>query len=87
MKLAQNKVNSANKNTTKREIQELQKALELATFKLKKSKNKEDQLMANFLANNYIHPETGMITSKQKQESHSVSCKAKDFRHSSIPTR
>jgi hypothetical protein len=86
MKTIQNKLIPRNKITTKKEIQELQKALELAAFKLKKSKNKEDQLLANFLANNYIHPETGLITSKQKQESHSISCKAKDFRHS-IPTR
>ena len=52
-----------NKN---KDFKELQQSLELTTLKLKKSKNKKDQLIAKFLANNYIHPKTGLITSKLK---------------------
>ena len=40
----------------------------------KKSKNKKDQLIAKFLANNYIHPQTGLITSKVKWSSRENSC-------------
>ena len=66
MKTAQSKLNSTNKNATKKqkENQQLQKALELVTLKLKKSKSKKDKMMAKFLANNYIHSETGLITNK-----------------------
>jgi hypothetical protein len=64
-----------NKTTTKnKETQQLQKALELATIQLKKSKSKKDQLIAEFLANNYIHPQTGLITSKVKWSSREISC-------------
>jgi len=66
MKINQNKPSYPGKTGVKKakENEQLQKSLELATFQLKKSKSKKDQLMAKFLANNYIHSETGLITSK-----------------------
>lgn len=82
MKTNQTKLRHRNKTNTKKEIQELQNAWEKTTQKLKNSSNQEDQLLYNFLKANYIDPKTNLITSKQKQESHSVSCKAKDFKHS-----
>ena len=57
-----------------KDFQELQKSLELTTIKLKKSKNKKNQLIARFLSNNYIHPKTGLVTSKFKWTSREVSC-------------
>lgn len=53
-------------NKNNKENQQLQKALESTIFELKKSKNKKDRRCAEFLANNYIHSETGLITSKFK---------------------
>jgi ribosomal protein L15E len=63
MKLTQ----KLNKITPKKEtkaLQELQTALKSATLKLKKSKSKKEQSIAKFLESNYIHPQTGLITSK-----------------------
>jgi len=54
------------KKQNDKENQQLQKALESTIFELKKSKNKKDRRCAEFLANNYIHSETGLITSKFK---------------------
>jgi len=69
----------ATKNISK-DYQELQAAWEKTTQKLKNSSHSEDQLLYNFLEANYLDPQTGLITAKQKPESHSISCKAKDFR-------
>jgi hypothetical protein len=85
MKIAQNKLNYTGKITTKKqnknkEINQLQKDLELTTLKLKQSKSKKDKLMAKFLANNYIHPETGLITSKVKWNSREISCGLNEIR-------
>ena len=76
MKLTPNKLNYPSKTNAKKakENEQLQKSLELATFQLKKSKSKKDQLMARFLANNYIHSETGLITSKIRWNSREISC-------------
>lgn len=82
MKTNQTKSKYLNKVNAEKEIQELQKAWEKTTQKLKNSSNQEDQLLYNFLKANYIDSNTHLITSKQKQESHSVSCKAKDFKNS-----
>jgi hypothetical protein len=65
MKLTQKLNKTAPKKETK-EYQQLQEALNSTTLKLKKSKSKKDQLIAEFLANNYINPQTGLITSKVK---------------------
>lgn len=64
MKLTPNKLNKT--TTENKETQQLQKDLESTILKLKKSKSKKDQLVAEFLANNYIHSQTGLITSKVK---------------------
>ncbi len=82
METNQTKPNYSSKTNAKKEIQELQNAWEKTAQKLKNSSNQEDQLLYNFLKANYIDSNTHLITSKQKQESHSVSCKAKDFKHS-----
>jgi len=74
MKLTATKLNSKDKITPKKEFQQLQKDLESTATKLKKSKNKKDQLIAKFLASNYIHPQTGLITSKVKWSSRENSC-------------
>ena len=84
MRINQNKPSYPDKTGVKKakEIQELQNAWEKTAQKLKNSPNQEDQLLYSFLKANYIDSHTHLITSKQKQESHSISCKAKDFRHS-----
>ena len=82
MKITQNKLNYLDKTNAKKakENKQLQKALELTTLKLKKSKSKKDQLMAKFLANNYIHSETGLITSKVRWNSREVSCGSNEIK-------
>jgi hypothetical protein len=65
MKLTQ-KLNKIVPKKEIKEYQQLQGALNSITLKLKKSKSKKDQLIAEFLANNYINPQNGLITSKVK---------------------
>ena len=70
------------KSANPEDIQELQKVWKKTAQKLKDSSNQEDQMLYNFLEANHVDPHTCLITNKKKQESHSISCKAKDFRHS-----
>jgi len=70
------------KSANPEDIQELQKVWKKTAQKLKNSSNQEDQMLYIFLEANHVDSRTCLITNKKKQESHSISCKTKDFRHS-----
>lgn len=68
------------KSTVNHDIQELNEIWEKTAQELKSSSKQEDQILYSFLEANYIDPYTCLITNKKKHQSHSISCKAKDFR-------
>lgn len=78
MKPTLNKLNSPSKIQTDKkakDFQEFQQLWERTQKELsQKAKTTEDKLFADFLTNNYLDKQTGLITNKQSKESSSVSC-------------
>lgn len=78
MKPTLNKLNSLGKTQTNKkakDLREFQQLWEQAQKELsQKAKTTEDKLFADFLANNYLDSQTGLITNKQHKESSSISC-------------
>lgn len=62
-------------NKKAKDLQEFQQLWEKAQKELKqKAQTTEDKLFADFLTNNYLDSQTGLITNKQHKESSSISC-------------
>lgn len=78
MKQTQTILNSPGKIQTSKkakDLQEFQQLWEKAQKELnQKAQTTEDKLFADFLTNNYLDSQTGLITNKQHKESSSISC-------------